>query len=173
MPVGKYRIATAPLGAERAHSLLPSGLAVTDNQFILDYFRLSADQRLLFGGKCTYTGQTPRNLAQSMRADMLRVFPQLQDVAIDYAWGGHIDITLNRAPDFGHAGPIYWAQGFSGHGIVPSCVAGRVLAQAILGDDRALQLFEAIPHHRFPGGEKLAALMQVAGMSYYRLRDYF
>jgi glycine/D-amino acid oxidase-like deaminating enzyme len=173
LPVGTYMIATAPLGAERAHSLLPSGLAVTDNQFILDYFRLSADHRLLFGGKCTYTGQTPRNLAQSMRADMLRVFPQLQDVAIDYAWGGHIDITLNRAPDFGHAGPIYWAQGFSGHGIVPSCVAGRVLAQAILGDDRALQLFEAIPHHHFPGGEKLAALMQVAGMSYYRLRDYF
>lgn len=173
LPVGTYIIATEPLGAERARSLLPTGLAVTDNQFILDYFRLSADHRLLFGGKCTYTGQTPRNLAQSMRADMLRVFPQLQDVPIAYAWGGHIDITMNRAPDFGHEGPIYWAQGFSGHGIVPSCVAGRVLANAILGNDSELQLFETIPHHRFPGGEKLAGLMQVAGMSYYRLRDYF
>lgn len=173
LPVGTYMIATEPLGAERARSLLPTGLAVTDNQFILDYFRLSADQRLLFGGKCTYTGQTPGKLEPSMRADMLRVFPQLQGVQIDYAWGGHIDITMNRAPDFGHAGPIYWAQGFSGHGIVPSCVAGRVLANAILGKDSELQLFEAIPHHRFLGGEKLAGLMQVAGMSYYRLRDYF
>ncbi|TXH87997.1 MAG: FAD-binding oxidoreductase [Rhodoferax sp.] len=173
LPVGTYIIATEPLGPERARSLLPTGLAVTDNQFILDYFRLSADHRLLFGGKCTYTGHTPRNLAQSMRADMLRVFPQLQDVRIDYAWGGHIDITMNRAPDFGHEGAIYWAQGFSGHGIVPSCVAGRVLANAILGNDSELKLFEGIPHHRFPGGEKLAGLMQVAGMSYYRLRDYF
>lgn len=173
LPVGTYIIATEPLGAERARALLPSGCAVSDNQFVLDYFRLSADHRLLFGGKCTYTGRTPHNLAEGMRADMLKVFPQLADAKIDFAWGGHIDITMARTPDFGRQGPVYWAQGFSGHGIVPTCVAGRVLAEALLGDDSHLQLFEQLNNPAFPGGEKLAALFQVLGMSYYRLRDYF
>jgi glycine/D-amino acid oxidase-like deaminating enzyme len=173
LPVGTYIIATEPLDEALAQQLLPSNHAVSDNQFILDYFRLSADRRLLFGGKCTYTGREPRHLAQGMRADMLKVFPQLAEVNIDYAWGGHIDISLPRTPDFGRAGPVYWAQGFSGHGIVPTCVAGRVLAEAICGDERHLQLFSALPKPAFPGGEKLGALLQAAGMAYYRARDYF
>jgi len=173
LPVGTYMIATEPLSETRARALLPTGAAVSDNQFILDYFRISADHRLLFGGKCTYTGRTPANLTQSMRADMLRVFPQLAGVAIDYTWGGHIDITMARTPDFGCVLNVYWAQGFSGHGIVPTCVAGRVLAEAILGDDTHLRLFERVRNRPFPLGERLAALFQVAGMSYYRLRDYF
>lgn len=173
LPVGTYMIATEPMGSDRARALIPSGVAVSDNQFVLDYFRLSSDHRLLFGGKCTYTGRTPANLTGSMRADMLRVFPQLADLAIDYTWGGHIDITMARTPDFGHERNVYWAQGFSGHGIVPTCVAGRVLAEAILGDDSHLRLFQTLHNRSFPGGEKLAALLQVAGMSYYRLRDYF
>lgn len=173
LPVGTYMIATAPLGQERARALLPGGCAVSDNQFILDYFRLSADHRLLFGGKCTYTGRTPSKLTQNMRADMLRVFPQLADVAVDYTWGGHIDITMHRTPDFGVERNVYWAQGFSGHGVVPTCVAGRVLAQAILGDATHLNLFTALRNPAFPGGQTLGALLQVVGMSYYRLRDYF
>ena len=173
LPVGTYVIATEPLGAERARALLPAGCAVSDNQFILDYFRLSADHRLLFGGKCTYTGREPANLAQSMRADMVRVFPQLANVRVEYAWGGHIDITRARTPDFGQCGRVYWAQGFSGHGVVPTCVAARVLSEAILGDDSHLRLFMQLQNPAFPGGETLSGLLQVLGMSYYRLRDYF
>ena len=173
LPVGTYMIATEPLGEARARALLPTQLAVTDNQFILDYFRLSSDHRLLFGGKCTYTGREPPNLREKMRQDMVRVFPQLADVAIDFCWGGHIDITPARTPDFGRQGNLYWAQGFSGHGIVPTCVAGRVLSEALLGDDTHLRLFERLHNPAFPGGERLAALFQVLGMSYYRLRDYF
>jgi glycine/D-amino acid oxidase-like deaminating enzyme len=165
-------IGTEPLGEARARALLPTGLAVTDNQFILDYFRLTQDHRLLFGGKCTYTGRTPHNLAEAMRADMLRVFPQLADVKIAHAWGGHIDITVPRTPDFGHQGPVYWAQGFSGHGLVPTAVAGRVLAEALLGRGDDLALFERMPKLRFPGGETLGGLSQAVGMACYRLRDY-
>ncbi len=173
LPVGTYMIATAPLAPERARALLPSGCAVSDNQFVLDYFRLSGDHRLLFGGKCSYTGRTPANLTEGMRQDMLKVFAQLVDVPIDYTWGGHIDITMARTPDFGRSGPVYWAQGYSGHGVVPTCVAGRVLAEAILGDDSHLQLFARLRNPPFPGGETLGGLFQVLGMSYYRLRDYF
>lgn len=173
LPVGTYMIATEPLEESLARSLLPGHHAVSDNQFILDYFRLSADRRLLFGGKCTYTGRTPANLTESMRSDMLRVFPQLAGVRVDYTWGGHIDITMRRTPDFGRAGNVYWAQGFSGHGIVPTCVAGRVLAEAILGDDHHLGLFMRLHNPDFPLGERLAGLMQVVGMAWYRARDYF
>lgn len=173
LPVGTYVIATEQLDPALAHSLLPSGHAVSDNQFVLDYFRLSGDHRLLFGGKCTYTGRTPLNLTESMRGDMVRVFPQLASAKIDFTWGGHIDITMPRTPDFGRDGNVYWAQGFSGHGIVPTCVAGRVLAEAIRGDETHLDLFTALRNPPFPGGETLGALFQVVGMSYYRLRDYF
>ncbi|QDQ26172.1 FAD-binding oxidoreductase [Chitinimonas arctica] len=173
LPVGTYMIATEPLDESLASSLLPSGHAVSDNQFILDYFRLSADRRLLFGGKCTYTGRTPSRLAEGMRQDMLKVFPQLREARISHAWGGHIDITVPRTPDFGRAGNVYWAQGFSGHGLVPTCVAGRVLAEAIRGDQAHLDLFMALRNPDIPGGERLGGLLQVVGMSYYRLRDYF
>ena len=172
LPVGTYMIATEPLGEQRARSLLPTGCAVSDNQFVLDYFRLSADHSLLFGGKCTYTGRTPGRLTEGMRNDMLQVFPQLADVKIAYTWGGHIDITMGRTPDFGQLRNVFWAQGFSGHGVVPTCVAGRVLAEAILGDDTHLRLFSGLKNRPFPGTETLAGLFQVLGMSYYRLRDY-
>lgn len=173
LPVGTYIIATEPLDEALAREILPTRPAVSDNQFILDYFRLSRDNRLLFGGKCSYTGRTPLNLTEGMRSDMLRVFPQLAGTKIDYTWGGHIDITMARTPHFGRAGPVYWAQGFSGHGIVPTCVAGRVLAEAIQGDETHLQLFTALHNRPFPGGETLGGFLQVLGMSYYRLRDYF
>lgn len=173
LPVGTYMIATEPLTEAAAHQLLPSGHAVSDNQFVLDYFRLSKDQRLLFGGKCSYTGRTPRNLTDGLRHDMLKVFPQLAGVKIAFAWGGHIDISMPRTPDFGRLDNVYWAQGFSGHGIVPTCVAGRVLCEAINGDETHLKLFAALKNPAFPGGESLGALFQAVGMSYYRLRDYF
>lgn len=173
LPVGTYMIVTEPLGEAATRKLLPNGHAVSDNQFVLDYFRLSHDHRLLFGGKCSYTGRTPNNLTESLRQDMLKVFPQLAKVKIAFTWGGHIDITMARTPDFGRQDNVYWAQGFSGHGVVPTCVAGRVLAEAINGDETHLKLFTALKNPAFPGGETLGALFQAVGMSYYRLRDYF
>lgn len=172
LPVGTYMIATEPLG-DRAARLIDNHMAVCDSQFVLDYYRLSADTRLLFGGKVSYSGLPPRQLAQSMRADMLRVFPQLRSVAIDYAWGGHVDITMNRAPHWGRLAPnVYFAQGFSGHGVALTGLAGKVIAEAILGDDTRLKRFEAIKHRDFPGGRWLRMPTQVAAMSYYRLRDW-
>src|SRR5450756_927131 len=148
-----------------ARSLIPGNHAVYDNQFILEYFRMTADHRLLFGGKCTYLGGTPTDLARSMRRNIARVFPQLSGVAIDHAWGGHIDITMRRMPDWGRRGDrVFWAQGFCGHGLVPTRVAGKLVAAAVLGDTEQLDWFAPIVTPPFPGGEAVGGLMQAVGM---------
>lgn len=173
MPAGTYVIATEPLGEERARALIADNMAVCDTNFVLDYYRLSADYRLLFGGKVSYSGHEPRDLAGSMRADMLHVFPQLADVGIDYAWGGFCDITVNRAPDFGRlSGNVYYLQGFSGHGVNITGLAGKVVAEAIAGTSSRLDLFAKIRHRDFPGGKLLRTPALVLGMAYYRMRDY-
>ncbi|SFZ73529.1 NAD(P)/FAD-dependent oxidoreductase [Chitinimonas taiwanensis] len=174
MPVGTYVITTAPLGAERAQSLINPNFAVADNQFVLDYYRLTADHRLLFGGKVSYSGLPPPNLKQAMRSDMLRVFPQLADVAIEHGWGGFVDITMNRAPHWGQLSPsVYFCQGFSGHGVAVTGLAGKLIAEAIAGDGQRLALFSRIQHQGFPGGKLLRTPSLVLGMLWYRLMDYF
>ena len=173
MPAGTYVIATEPLGEARAKALIANNMAVCDTQFVLDYYRLSADHRLLFGGKVSYSGREPANLSEAMRQDMLRVFPQLADVKIDYAWGGMCDITMNRAPDFGRlSSNVYYLQGFSGHGVNITGLAGRVLAEAIAGSASRFDLFGKLRHRDFPGGKLLRTPALVLGMAYYRLRDY-
>jgi hypothetical protein len=121
MPVASYVVATEPLGENRARALIRDDDAVSDSNFVVDYFRLTADRRLLFGGRCSYSGIHPKDLAGNMRPRLLRIFPQLADVrAIDYAWGGHIGITYNRLPDVGRIGDnLYYVQGFSGQGVPP------------------------------------------------------
>ncbi len=171
LPVGTFVVTSEVLSPERAKSLIPSNACVTDNQFILDYFRLTPDHRLLFGGGCTYLGGIPRDIGQAMRSGVRRVFPALKNVKFDFAWGGHIDITMNRAPDIGFRNNIYWMQGFSGHGLLPTCVAGRVVADAILGRRDHIDLFMAIKHLDFPGGKRLAPWLEAAGKMWYRLRD--
>ncbi|MBV8658238.1 MAG: FAD-binding oxidoreductase [Burkholderiales bacterium] len=170
LPVGTFMVATAPLG-DRARTLVPSGACVTDNQFILDYFRTTPDTRLLFGGGCTYLGGMPRDIPAAMRPALERVFPQLKGVDIEYGWGGLIDCTLRRTPDFGRRGNVYWAQGFSGHGVIPTCVAGRVLAEAMLGNDQHLKWYMQLSNPPFPGGKLLAAPLEAAGKLWYRMRD--
>ncbi len=172
IPVGTFMVATEPLG-DRAQSLIPSGVCVTDNQFILDYFRLSADGRLLFGGGCTYLGGTPKDIPKAMRPSLERVFPQLKGIGIEFGWGGMIDCTVRRTPDFGQRGNVLWAQGFSGHGVLPTCVAGRVLAEALLGDDTHLKSFMKLSNAPFPGGKMFAAPIEAAGKLWYRMRDLF
>ncbi|MEI7294517.1 FAD-binding oxidoreductase [Paraburkholderia tropica] len=171
LPVGTYQVATAPLDPSLAQSLLPRNSCVIDNQFVPDYFRLSPDHRLLFGGACTYLGGIPKDIRAAIRPSLERAFPQLRGVALDYAWGGHIDISIRRTPDVGHARGRYWLQGFSGHGVLPTLAAARAVTDAILGDTRLLSHYEAIHNPRFPGGDALAAPLEALGKLWYRLRD--
>lgn len=172
MPIKNYMIATAPLGEERARRLIPGNHAVFDTKFVVDYFRLSPDGRLLFGGGETYGSGEPRDIAGFVRRYMLRVFPQLADVAIDYGWGGQLAITLNRMPHFGRLGKSgYFAHGFSGHGVALTTLAGKVIAEAVAGTAERFDVFARIPHRAFPGGTLLRRPGQVVGMLYYALRD--
>ena len=172
MPVGTYIGATVPLGAERARSLIGNDMAVADVNWALDYFRLSRDQRLLFGGQASYSALPPPGLRRLMTQRMRKVFPQLADVQLEYVWGGYIDITRNRAPHWGRLAPnIYFAQGFCGHGVASTGLAGEVIAAAIAGQSQRLDVFERIGHRRFPGGPALRMPLLVAAMSWYKLRD--
>lgn len=172
LPVGTYVVATEQLGRERAERLIANNAAVTDLNWVLDYFRRSADHRLLFGGRVSYSGLDPFDTARATRARMLAVFPQLEDARIEYAWGGYIDITLNRAPHFGRLAPnVFFLQGFSGHGIVLAGVAGRLVAEAIEGTAERFDVFARIPHRDFPGGLALRRPALALAMLYYRLRD--
>jgi len=171
MPVASYAVATAPLGEAVARALIRDDEAVSDSNFVVDYFRLTADKRLTFGGRCSYSGIHPKDLAGNMRPRLLRVFPQLADVKLDYAWGGHIGITYNRLPDVGRiGGNIYYVQGFSGHGVALSGILGKLMAEAIAGEAKRFELFTRIKHLPFPGGPFRRPAL-VLGMLYYRLRD--
>jgi gamma-glutamylputrescine oxidase len=171
MPVASYVIATAPLAEALATSLIRDGEAVADANFVVDYFRLTRDRRMLFGGRCSYSGLDPSDLAANMRPRLQKVFPQLSQVAIDYAWGGHIAITYNRLPDAGRIGKsLYYAQGYSGQGVVLSGIFGKMMAEAIAGETSRFDIFGRIPHAPFPGGP-LARPALTLGMLYYRIRD--
>lgn len=172
--VATYIVATERLGAERAATLIRDNLAVADTNFVLDYFRLSEDHRLLFGGRVSYSGIDPLGTERATRARMLRVFPQLAGVGIDYAWGGYVDITVNRAPHFGRIGDnVYFLQGFSGHGLALAGIAGKLAAEAIAGQAERFDRFARIPHMDFPGGLALRRPALVLGMLWYRLQDLF
>jgi len=169
--VGTYIIATEPL-AERARELLPSNAAVADINWILDYFRRSEDDRLLFGGRVSYSSVQPRQLGESMRKRMVRVFPQLEGVKVNFAWGGYLDITMSRAPDFGRLAPnVYYLQGFSGHGIALTGLAGKLVAESVAGTNERFDVFARIPHRDFPGGPLFRRPSLMLAMLYYRLRD--
>ncbi|MDR6536553.1 FAD-binding oxidoreductase [Variovorax soli] len=172
MPVGTYMIATEPMGKERADALLRDRPAASDTNFVLDYFRVSEDHRLLFGTGDSYSASTPRNLVGKIRGSMLKVFPQLSDLDVPFAWGGFADITMNRSPDFGRmTANIYYLQGFSGHGLVMSGMAGKLAAEAVAGQAERFDLFSQLSHRRFPGGASFRTPALVLGMLYFRLRD--
>jgi gamma-glutamylputrescine oxidase len=172
MAVATYIVATEPLGAQRARALISNNAAVSDMNWVLDYFRLSADHRLLFGGRVNYSGLSSFDAPSATRARMLSVFPQLADVRVEYAWGGDVDITLNRAPHFGRLDPnVYFLQGFSGHGIALTGIAGKLVAAAIAGTAERFDVFARIPHASFPGGAALRRPALVLAMLYYRIKD--
>ncbi len=178
MPVGTYIVASERLAPALATSLIPSGSAACDTNFVLDYFRTSADHRVLYGGRVSYTTATPRNLIASMQARMARTFPQLAGTKIDYSWGGFVDISMNRAPDFGRLTPeggrapnVYYVQGFSGHGVALAGLAGKLVAEAMAGDAGRFDTFAQLKHRPFPGGKLLRMPALVLGTTYYRLKD--
>ena len=171
IPIGSHIVATEPLGAQRARELIANNAAVCDMNWVLDYYRCSADHRLLFGGRVSHSGFGSFDATAATRARMLRVFPQLADARIDYSWGGYVDATLNRAPNFGRlASNIYFLQGFSGHGIALTGIAGKLVAQAIAGTAERFDVFAKIPHRSFPGTALRRPALALA-MLYYRLRD--
>ncbi len=172
MRAANYIVATEPLGEERAARVLPRNDALSDANFVLDYYRLSADRRLIYGGEVSYTGREPRGLQQRMDAKIARLFPALRGVRIDYRWGGEVAITLNRAPDFGRLdNNLYYAQGYSGHGMALAGLAGKLIADAIAGQSERFDVFSAVPHRPFPGGRRLRTPLLVLATTFYKLRD--
>ncbi|ANI18123.1 FAD-dependent oxidoreductase [Pseudomonas citronellolis] len=175
LPAGSYVIATEPLPADLAHELLPQNMAVCDQRVALDYYRLSADNRLLFGGACHYSGRDPADIAAYMRPKMLKVFPHLADVRIDYQWGGMIGIGANRLPQIGRLPGqpnVYFAQAYAGHGVNATHLAGKLLAEAIAGQQGSgFELFAKVPHVTFPGGKLLRSPLLALGMAWYRFKE--
>lgn len=172
MPVGTYIVGTAPLDPALCERLIPGRAAVCDNNFVLDYFRFSADHRMLFGGRVSYTTMTPPDLKGVMARRMGAVFPELNDVPVEFVWGGFVDISMNRAPDFGRLGDnLYYLQGFSGHGVALTGLAGQMVAEAVAGQAGRFDLFARLKHHAFPGGPLLRTPTLALGMLWHRMKD--
>ena len=163
---------TEPLPAEVVAEINPCDFAVCDPNFVLEYFRLSADKRLLFGGRVRYFGSDPEYIKSRLRPKMLRVYPQLERFKIDYAWGGTIGVTGNRVPQLGRLAPnVYYSQGYSGHGVNVTQLAGQIMADAVAGTMERFDLFAGIKPTLIPGAHTFSKQMVSLGMLYYRLRD--
>lgn len=174
LPAGSYIIATEPLKEEVHQALLPGNHAVCDLKIDLDYFRLSADKRLLFGGMCNYSGRDPKDIKAALYPKMLKVFPQLVGINIDYQWGGMIGIGANRLPQIGRLDSnIFYAQAYSGHGVNVTHMAARLLGEAIHGESDRIKYFEQVKHFAFPGGKHLRAPLLALGMMYHKMLDKF
>ena len=172
MPCGSQVITTEPLADELAASLLPQDYCVEDCNYLLDYYRLSADKRLIYGGGVVYGARDPANIEAIIRPKMLATFPQLKNVKIDYAWTGNFLLTLSRLPQVGRLDSnIYYSQGCSGHGVTFTHVAGTVLAEALKGQAERFDAFASLPHYPFPGGRLLRVPFTALGAVYYNLRD--
>ncbi len=169
IPIINYNIATAPL--VDADTLLPSDAAVADSRFVLNYFRLSADKRLIFGGGEKYIQRPPADIGGFVRKYVKRVFPSLADTPIEYAWGGTVSVTMNRLPHIGRRRNIFFAHGFSGHGALVTTLAGELIAEAVAGTTSRFDVFANLPHRSFPGGKWLARPLATLGLLWYALKD--
>jgi gamma-glutamylputrescine oxidase len=172
MPINNFIAVTEPLGAAHAAAIVRDGYAVADSRFVVNYYRMTVDHRLLFGGGENYSYRFPKDIGEFVRPHMSKVFPQLRDARIDFAWGGTLAITPTRMPFIREIEPgFYNASGFSGLGVVLAPYAGKILADAIAGERRAFDAFARVPVPRFPGGAALRWPTLVAAMSLYALRD--
>lgn len=172
MPVSTQIMATEPLSAELANMLLPTDNSVEDIRYILDYYRLSADKRLLWGGGTVYGGTEPGDIIAKLRPNMEKIFPQLRGVTISYAWSGNFALTFTRVPLLGKLGPnTFYAMGYSGHGVTGSHLFGKLLSEAIDGETDRFDRFAALPWYPFPGGQRYRAAYSTVGSWWYRTRD--
>ncbi|GAA5177247.1 NAD(P)/FAD-dependent oxidoreductase [Modicisalibacter zincidurans] len=172
MPASTQIVTTAPLDAVQAEAILPSDRAVEDCNYLLDYYRLSADRRLIYGGGVSYGGQDPASIEGAIRPKLETTFPQLKGVKVDYAWSGTFLLTLNRLPQFGRINSnVYYAQGYSGHGVTCSHLAGRLIAEVMAGHSERFDAFAGVPQLPFPGGRALSVPLTTLGAWYYRMRD--
>lgn len=172
LPINNYIVTTEPLGEERARKINKENIAVADSFFVLNYFRMTSDHRLLFGGGESYSSTFPKDIKSYVRPHLLRVYPELEDVKIDYGWGGVLAVTLNRLPHFAYLEPnILVAQGFSGHGVGAATYAGKLMAEEVHSGSTGFKAFEKLNIPSFPGGVLLRKPAMVAGMLYYGLRD--
>ncbi|MDD1783081.1 FAD-dependent oxidoreductase [Enterovibrio sp. ZSDZ35] len=172
MPCGTQVVTTEPLSDEMAASLLPQDYCVEDCNYLLDYFRLSGDKRLIYGGGVVYGARDPENIEAIIRPKMLKTFPQLANVKIDYCWTGNFLMTLSRLPQVGRIGSnIYYSQGCSGHGVTYTHLAGRLVSEVLRGQAERFDAFASLPHLPFPGGHMLSVPFSALGAWYYTLRD--
>ncbi|AFU97865.2 NAD(P)/FAD-dependent oxidoreductase [Simiduia agarivorans] len=172
MPINNFVLATEPLSPAQARKLITHDYALQDSLFVINYWKLSGDNRLIFGGGENYTSRFPTDMKGFVRKYMLRVYPELAGTGIDYAWGGTLAITLNRLPCFGKLGPnVYYAQGFSGHGVPTATMAGKLMAEAVSGTAERFDIMASLPKPGFPGGTLLRWPGLVAGMLFYSLLD--
>ncbi len=171
-PVRSYIIATEPLSDEQLDFINPHDLAVCDPNFILQYFRLSADKRLLFGGRCNYFGEDQKVITSNLKPRMLKIYPQLRDIDIDYAWGGTIAVPMNRVPQLGRIAPnVFYSNAYSGHGVNVTHLAGEIMADAVAGTAERFDVFAGLRSARIPGVNHLGNAMVSLGMTYYGLKD--
>ncbi len=172
MPINNYMLATEPLPEELARRLIRDDTSVSDSLFVINYWKLSADNRLLFGGGESYSRRFPADIGRFVSKYMLRIYPELANTRIDYGWGGTLAITLNRMPDFGRiSSSVFYAHGYSGHGVPTATLAGKLLAEVIDGTAARFDVMANVPSHQFPGGTLLRWPGLVAGMLFYSLRD--
>lgn len=173
MPCGTQIMATEVLGEDVVNSLLPTGACVEDCNYFLDYYRVSGDNRLLFGGGVNYGGGDPIDIEATRRPGMEKVFPQLKDVKIDYTWGGDFLLTMSRLAMIGNIdNNLYYAQGYSGHGVTNTHLAGKLIAEAIMGkESKGFDAFNNLPHLPFPGGRRFRKPYTRIGAIWYNLRD--
>ena len=173
-PAGSYIIATEPLADDVAKSINRKDVAVCDLNEVVDYYRLSADKRLLFGGACNYSGRDPKSIKSYILPRMLKVYPQLKDVQIEYEWGGKIGVVLRRIPTLGRINDnVYYCQGYSGHGVCATHVMGEVMADAVTGTMERFDLFADMNHYRIPGTQWMGNQIIALGMLYYKMKDRF
>lgn len=172
MPINNFIVATEPLPEEAAEALIRNNHAVADSKFVVNYFRLSEDRRLLFGGGESYGYRFPADIAAKVRKPMLEIYPHLADTRIDYAWGGTLGITMNRMPHFERLnGNVISASGYSGHGVAMATLAGAVVADAVAGQAEKFDVMAKVPNPRFPGGTSLRWPLLVLAMLWFSLRD--
>ncbi|MGQ7814633.1 NAD(P)/FAD-dependent oxidoreductase [Metapseudomonas furukawaii] len=172
MPCGTQVITTEPLPEDLARSLLPQDYCVEDCNYLLDYYRLSGDRRLIYGGGVVYGARDPANIEAIIRPKMLATFPQLKNVKIDFAWTGNFLLTLSRLPQVGRIGDnIYYSQGCSGHGVTYTHIAGKVIAEMLRGQAERFDAFASLPHYPFPGGRLFRVPFTAMGAWYYTMRD--